>query len=147
MLIDCGMKSKSEIMPENTIDVIIKHIKEATNGFIDVVLVTHEHEDHVNGFNAKQGSPSKHCWDSIDIGHLWLAWTEDGDDDFANKLRDRFDDTLLGLVGLSDHMDKHGVAEEERGKIEDLLAFDERKDEPNLDFEEVLKELKASGKL
>jgi len=30
---------------------------------------------------------------------------------------------------------------------EDLSAFDERKDEPNLDFEEVLKELKASGKL
>jgi hypothetical protein len=28
-----------------------------------------------------------------------------------------------------------------------LLAFDERKDELNLDFEEVLKELKASGKL
>lgn len=30
---------------------------------------------------------------------------------------------------------------------EDLAAFEERKDEPNLDFEEVLKELKASGKL
>ncbi len=30
---------------------------------------------------------------------------------------------------------------------EDLLAFDERKDEPNLAFEDVLKELKASGKL
>jgi len=30
---------------------------------------------------------------------------------------------------------------------EDLLAFEERKDEPNLDFEDVLKELKASGKL
>ena len=30
---------------------------------------------------------------------------------------------------------------------EDLSAFDERKDEPNLDFEDVLKELKASGKL
>ena len=30
---------------------------------------------------------------------------------------------------------------------EDLLAFDERKDEQNFDFEDVLKELKASGKL
>lgn len=29
---------------------------------------------------------------------------------------------------------------------EDLSAFEERKDEPNLDFEEVLKELKASGR-
>lgn len=30
---------------------------------------------------------------------------------------------------------------------EDLLAFDERENEPNLAFEEVLKKLKASGKL
>lgn len=30
---------------------------------------------------------------------------------------------------------------------EDLVAFEERKDEPNLDFEDILKELKASGKL
>ena len=31
--------------------------------------------------------------------------------------------------------------------LEDLSAFEERKDEPNLDFEEVLKELKGSGYL
>ena len=30
---------------------------------------------------------------------------------------------------------------------EDLSAFDERKNEPNLDFESVLKELQSSGKL
>ena len=30
---------------------------------------------------------------------------------------------------------------------EDLKAFEDRKDEPNLDFETVLKELKSSGKL
>jgi len=31
--------------------------------------------------------------------------------------------------------------------FEDLSAFEEKKNEPNLDFEEVLEELKASGKL
>ena len=29
----------------------------------------------------------------------------------------------------------------------DLQSFNERKDEPNLDFESVLKELKSSGKI
>lgn len=29
--------------------------------------------------------------------------------------------------------------------LEDLSAFDERRNEPNLDFQDVLKELKASG--
>jgi len=31
--------------------------------------------------------------------------------------------------------------------FKDLKAFEDRKDEPNLDFENVLKELKSSGKL
>lgn len=31
--------------------------------------------------------------------------------------------------------------------FEDLKAFEDRKDEPNVDFETVLKELKSSGKL
>jgi len=48
--------------------------------------------------------------------------------------------TLSELVNLAV---RQSLAED----YEDLLAFDERKDEPNLDFEEVLKELKASGKL
>jgi hypothetical protein len=50
------------------------------------------------------------------------------------------DRTLSELVNLAVRL---SLAED----YEDLLAFDERKDEPNLDFEEVLKELKASGKL
>ena len=48
--------------------------------------------------------------------------------------------TLSDLVNLAV---RQSLAEDH----EDLLAFDERKDEPNLDFEEVLNELKASGKL
>ena len=48
--------------------------------------------------------------------------------------------TLSELVNLAV---RQSLAEDH----EDLLAFDERKDEPYLDFENVLKELKASGKL
>lgn len=38
---------------------------------------------------------------------------------------------------------KHSLAED----YEDLMDFEERKNEPNLDFEMVLKELEKSGKL
>ena len=48
--------------------------------------------------------------------------------------------TLSELVNLAV---RQSLAEDH----EDLLAFDERKDEQNIDFEELLKELKASGKL
>ena len=50
------------------------------------------------------------------------------------------DQTLSELVNLA-------VRQSLEEDHEDLIAFHERKDEPNLDFEEVLKELKASGKL
>ena len=50
------------------------------------------------------------------------------------------DRTLSELVNIAVRL---SLAEDH----EDLLAFDERKDEPSLDFEEVLKELKASGKI
>jgi len=50
------------------------------------------------------------------------------------------DRTLSELVN---HAIRLSLAEDH----EDLSAFNERKDEPSLDFEEVLKELKASGKL
>ena len=38
---------------------------------------------------------------------------------------------------------KHSLAED----VEDLSAFDERDAEPNLSFEDVVKDLKRSGKL
>lgn len=50
------------------------------------------------------------------------------------------DRTLSELVNLAV---RQSLAEDH----EDLSVFDERKDEPNLDFEEVLKELKLSGNL
>ena len=50
------------------------------------------------------------------------------------------DRTLSELVNMAV---RQSLAEDH----EDLLSFEERKDEPNLSFEEVLKELKASGKL
>ena len=51
------------------------------------------------------------------------------------------DQTLSELVNLAVRL---SLAEDHK----DLLSFEERKDESNLDdFEEVLNELKASGKL
>lgn len=50
------------------------------------------------------------------------------------------DRTLSELVNLA-------VRQSLEEDHDDLKAFQERKNEPNLDFEEVLKELKASGKL
>ena len=99
MLIDCGLWNGSQI--DLTIEEVIEDIKAATGGRLDVLLITHEHLDHVSGFLAGTpgGAPGS-LWDGFDIGEIWLAWTEDGDDPDANDLRKRFHDTLIGLNAL-----------------------------------------------
>jgi hypothetical protein len=76
-----------------------------------VVLITHEHQDHVNGFWEKVAANEIARFDDFQIGQLWLSWTEDPDDDFANDLRERFGDELLGLVAASRRLAAAGGAE------------------------------------
>src|SRR5262245_41070903 len=98
LLIDCGFWTGSEIAQDRTIDKVIADIAEATGNHIDVVAITHEHMDHVNGFGAKDAADVPY-FKGITIGEVWLAWTENEADTFANKLRKKFGDTLLALAG------------------------------------------------
>ncbi len=95
VLIDCGLKPGSEV-DNQKIGKIVDDIHGATGGVVDVVIVTHEHQDHVNGFaKKKSGTP---IFGKILFNQCWLAWTEDAGDDLANALRDRFRDTLVTLA-------------------------------------------------
>lgn len=127
VLIDCGLKSGSEVFKSQTVDKIIEDIAEATENFIDVLMITHEHEDHVNGFGAKRRNDQETPYfDPIKVGEVWLAWTENGDDDDANQLRERFKDTLFGLEAARQKLT--GMtgrdAKELRETLEELLDFE-----------------------
>ncbi len=129
VLIDCGLKPGSEVKDGQTIDKIIADVGAATGNRLDVVLVTHEHQDHVNGFlKKKPRGGGKLCFDPIKIGELWLAWTEDGDDDFANSLRERFNDTLLGLVHSQQRLAAAGGADQAEA-VRELLELETGGDE------------------
>lgn len=69
LLIDCGIhgsvKGGSDIM-----DRVVANIAEETT-FIDVLVITHEHIDHVSGFL----SAAEH-FENIKVGEVWMAWTE-----------------------------------------------------------------------
>ena len=62
-----------------------------TGGFVDVAIVTHEHQDHVNGLTPEN-------FPGLKVGTVWFAWTENPMDDVANQLRKKFKDRLLGLI-------------------------------------------------
>jgi hypothetical protein len=73
MLIDCGSCRGGP----DEFSKYIKDLKEYVNNKIDLLVVTHEHQDHVNGF-----AKCKSIFEKMDFGKAWFAWTEEpGDPD------------------------------------------------------------------
>ncbi|MBL0112563.1 MAG: MBL fold metallo-hydrolase [Saprospiraceae bacterium] len=88
MLIDCGMLTGDS----DRLKQCIENIKTDCDNHLDLVVQTHEHKDHISGFNLKDKS-KKLIWDSIEVDNVWLAWTENtskGGDDLAINLKTKF---------------------------------------------------------
>jgi hypothetical protein len=96
MLIDCGMLTGStELLKE-----CIINIKEECNGRLDLVVLTHEHKDHISGINLKDDN-KKLLWDSIGVDNVWFAWTENtdpGGDKLAIELKKKFNKKKQALA-------------------------------------------------
>ena len=126
MLIDCGMKKGSQL--KHTITEVAENIRDATGGHLHLVVVTHEHEDHVSGFLSE-----REVFDELTIDKLWLAWTEDPGTDLANELRTKYKDTLLGLLAAAEKLGATGpdgdaatdrTAARAAGCVDSLLGFE-----------------------
>ena len=120
VLIDCGYKPGSPKFLKATPAEVAENIKAATGGFVDVVMVTHEHQDHVNAFTESN-------FKDIRFGECWFAWTEDPNDAQANALRERFKDRLLTLVQARQRLalaEKGSSSETARSRVEDFLSFE-----------------------
>jgi hypothetical protein len=88
LLIDCGVvlgtEDASSIMTR-VVESIVEETKEKPDdpkGKIDVLAITHEHWDHLSAFNQAADSFAK-----LAVGSVWVAWTEDSDDDLAKQLK------------------------------------------------------------
>jgi beta-lactamase superfamily II metal-dependent hydrolase len=118
VLIDCGYKpgSPGKIVPPTSVDDIVDNIREATGGHLDVAVITHEHQDHVNGITEGR-------FHDLTIGESWFAWTEKPDDDLANQLRKQFKDKLLGLLGARSKLELAGDMRR-MSRVDDFLALE-----------------------
>lgn len=93
VLIDCGYKpgSPNKLRNPTKAKEVGAHIIVTTGGFVDVGIVTHEHQDHVNGLTSGN-------FPGLKVGKVWFAWTENPKDNIANQLRKKFKDRLLGVI-------------------------------------------------
>lgn len=101
VMIDCGFKPGSqEFIHKKDIGAIVDHIGKSTGHKLDLVVLTHEHQDHLNGI----WKPKDPYFAGFTIQEAWMAWTEDPDDKDANELRKRHHDQLLGLVSARNRL-------------------------------------------
>jgi beta-lactamase superfamily II metal-dependent hydrolase len=80
MLIDCGIHSQWKD-GSNRIRSVVDHIRRSTNDHLDIVVVTHEHGDHVSGFYQ-----ARDAFKNMNVDAVWMAWTEDPDNELAKRL-------------------------------------------------------------
>jgi hypothetical protein len=95
LLIDSGVLKGTEDS-ETKMRAVAENVRDETKGVLDILVVTHEHWDHLSGFLQAES-----VWDELDVGEVWLAWTEDPQDELATELRKRKQSRLNGLVAAA----------------------------------------------
>jgi glyoxylase-like metal-dependent hydrolase (beta-lactamase superfamily II) len=140
LLIDCGALSRSAADMRR----LAEHIATATRradgtSRLDLVVVTHEHRDHLSGFNQ-----ARDVFERIEIGGVWMGWTEKPGDPQAEELAGRRNvaaarlkaalasprgvaaavaGALGGLTGLAAFHADDGAEPDGRRSIADALAY------------------------
>ena len=74
MVIDCGCYTREF----NKIHPFIKALKKDVNNHIHALVVTHEHNDHVLGFQAAKALFTD---STLTVDRIWMGWPENDDDD------------------------------------------------------------------
>lgn len=96
VLFDCGSIAHGAAPLDEVVQGIIRDVTDGDGkARIDVVVATHRHADHVAGF-------ADPAWEQVEVGEVWLPWTEDPKDPLAREIREtqsRLADHLSGVLG------------------------------------------------
>ncbi|HXD31156.1 MAG TPA: MBL fold metallo-hydrolase [Pyrinomonadaceae bacterium] len=118
VVIDCGVILGTK-QPEKVMKQVVQHIIDTTESHINLLVATHEHWDHISGFNQ-----AKELWKSkeLKIDEVWLSWAEDPKNDLSKKLKDEHLNLKLTLQAATTRISMSGnqnLAEE----ISSLMSF------------------------
>jgi hypothetical protein len=117
ILVDCGVFMGTPGAKEMMVQ-IAQDIQQTTQGHLDAVVVTHEHWDHLSGFNQ-----AKQIFDNMTIGEVWFAWTEKPDDEFALSLRKDREERANKLRLAVEQWQNAGLHPETSERVSSILDF------------------------
>jgi hypothetical protein len=118
LLVDCGVLPISG--GDGRLKQIVKVILQDCEGHIDAVAATHEHADHISGFQADSFNLAAPGQPSIPakIDQVWLAWTENTQDEQVKEILRRANALSLTVAAALMGMDKA-----QSQPIRDFLLF------------------------
>jgi hypothetical protein len=131
MMIDCGCIQGGKAHFVERLEDLKTFTK---NKAIDLLVVTHEHADHINGFEL-----AKDIFKDIKFNKVWFSWTENDEDPFANDLRKNYSEldkaikvavTKLNGLNKSEYFQKLYALEDDgelmaKGKNHFIESLDE----------------------
>lgn len=130
LLIDCGSFRNGDESKERLREIVEKGIKLDLGGKpIDVVVGTHQHNDHVSGF--------VHCeseFRGIGVDQVWLSWLDDPKDKKAQRIGEDYNNFKKHLAAARDllhtkiprkgaPLDKEPPTSRALGVLNDILGF------------------------
>jgi hypothetical protein len=114
LLIDCGVVLGTEDAIRKMTDVV-ENVVHDTDGKIDVLAITHEHWDHLSGFNQAANS-----FEKLSVSSVWVAWTEDLNDDLARQLKSELGKAERALAACASAFHAAGEKEATVEMLSDL---------------------------
>jgi hypothetical protein len=114
-------KSRTKLTQEQWMQLIARDIASAAEGRIDLLMITHEHWDHISGFSKEQ---ARAVFESIELGALWLPWTEDMSLEPARQLKAEREADRAALAHAATAMAQRGLAGSSAARLVDkVLGF------------------------
>lgn len=97
MLVDCGCwsGSKSKLTP------YLKQLKRDLDNHVDVLVVTHEHKDHVLGFERGK---ELFIHDEFQVDRIWMGWTEKDGDAKIEKWKRDYGEKKRALAAAAEYL-------------------------------------------
>ncbi len=94
MMIDCGCWSGTK----ESLKPFLEELKEDVEDKVDVLVVTHEHKDHVLGFERGKDLFTD---GGFQVGRVWMAWTEKDCDDKIERWKKDYGDKKRSLAAAA----------------------------------------------
>ncbi|MCO6044440.1 hypothetical protein NG895_11035 [Aeoliella sp. ICT_H6.2] len=117
MLIDCGCIHGSQ----DRLSKFVKELIRDLDGHVDALVVTHEHQDHVLGFQRCEDL----LVEGLSVGEMWMGWTEDDGKAKVKEWKTEYGQKKMALARAAEQLESEVRSDRFAKQLDGTQAADE----------------------